>query len=89
MPWALRDATSLGDPHARHLLARMEETEKATFATRHTPCNPMKAIHCKLSSRNVCECVYVVGTLPRCMDMITADEVIRRIDLYFQGGAVK
>lgn len=26
--------------------------------------------------------------LPRCMDMITADEVIRRIDLYFEGGAV-
>ncbi len=25
--------------------------------------------------------------LPRCMDMITADEVIRRIELYFQGGA--
>ncbi len=25
--------------------------------------------------------------LPRCMDMITAEEVIRRIDLYFSGGA--
>jgi ADP-heptose:LPS heptosyltransferase len=34
-------------------------------------------------------CVDVVGNLPRCMDMITADEVIRRIELYFQGGAVK
>lgn len=33
-------------------------------------------------------CVDVVGTLPRCMDMITADEVIRRIELYFTGGAV-
>ena len=34
-------------------------------------------------------CVDVVGTLPRCMDMITADEVIRRIELYFAGGAVQ
>ena len=33
-------------------------------------------------------CVDVVGTLPRCMDMITADEVIRRVELYFQGGAL-
>ncbi len=34
-------------------------------------------------------CVDVVGTLPRCMDMITADEVIRRIELYFDGGAIE
>lgn len=34
-------------------------------------------------------CVDVVGSLPRCMDMITADEVIRRIELYFQGGAAQ
>jgi hypothetical protein len=27
--------------------------------------------------------------LPRCMDMITADEVIRRIELYFTGGAIR
>lgn len=33
-------------------------------------------------------CVDVMGTLPRCMDLITADEVIRRIDLYFRGGAL-
>ncbi len=33
-------------------------------------------------------CLDVVGTLPRCMDMITADEVIRRIELYFAGGAI-
>ena len=33
-------------------------------------------------------CVDVVGSLPRCMDMITADEVIRRIELYYQGGAL-
>ena len=33
-------------------------------------------------------CVDVVGTLPRCMDLITAAEVIRRIDLYFEGGAL-
>lgn len=30
----------------------------------------------------------VVGELPRCMDMITADEVIRRIEMYFSGGAL-
>jgi hypothetical protein len=33
-------------------------------------------------------CVDVVGELPRCMDMITADEVIRRIEMYFAGGAL-
>jgi ADP-heptose:LPS heptosyltransferase len=31
-------------------------------------------------------CVDVVGRLPRCMDMITASEVIRRIRLYLDGG---
>ena len=34
-------------------------------------------------------CVDVVGTLPRCMDMITSSEVIRRIEMYFDGGAIK
>jgi ADP-heptose:LPS heptosyltransferase len=34
-------------------------------------------------------CVDVVGRLPRCMDMITPDEVIRRIDMYFRGGALR
>ena len=34
-------------------------------------------------------CVDVVGSLPRCMDMITADEVIHRIEWYFRGGAVE
>jgi len=33
-------------------------------------------------------CVDVVGALPRCMDMVTADEAIRRIESYFIGGAV-
>jgi len=33
-------------------------------------------------------CLDVVNTLPRCMDLITAAEVIRRIELYFVGGAV-
>ena len=32
-------------------------------------------------------CVDVVGNLPRCMDMITVEHVIRRIELYFKGGA--
>lgn len=31
-------------------------------------------------------CVDVVDGLPRCMDMITAEEVVRRIELYFCGG---
>ena len=34
-------------------------------------------------------CVDPVGELPRCMDMIAADEVIRRIETYFVGGAVQ
>ncbi len=33
-------------------------------------------------------CMDVVGSLPRCMDMITADDVIRAIEVYFEGGAV-
>lgn len=31
-------------------------------------------------------CRDVVGELPRCMDLITADDVIRRVEGYFQGG---
>lgn len=33
-------------------------------------------------------CVDVVGALPRCMDMIAAADVIRAIELYFEGGAI-
>jgi len=33
-------------------------------------------------------CVDVAGSLPRCMDMIGADEVIRRVESYFRGGAL-
>lgn len=33
-------------------------------------------------------CVNVVGHLPRCMDLITADEVVRRIELYYDGGTL-
>jgi hypothetical protein len=32
-------------------------------------------------------CLDVVGSLPRCMDLITAEEVVRRIETYFRGGA--
>lgn len=38
----------------------------------------------KDSSQNLC--VDVVNDLPRCMDMTTSDEVIRRIETYFRGG---
>ncbi len=34
-------------------------------------------------------CVDVVGDLPRCMDLITAEEVVRRIETYFEGGAIE
>jgi ADP-heptose:LPS heptosyltransferase len=34
-------------------------------------------------------CENVAGVLPRCMDLITAAEVIRRIKLYFDGGALR
>ena len=34
-------------------------------------------------------CVDVVNGLPHCMDMISSAEVTRRIELYFQGGALK
>jgi ADP-heptose:LPS heptosyltransferase len=30
-------------------------------------------------------CTNLVGALPRCMHMITAEEVVRRIELYYQG----
>jgi ADP-heptose:LPS heptosyltransferase len=33
-------------------------------------------------------CVDVVGNLPRCMDLITVSDVIRGIEVYFDGGAV-
>ena len=33
-------------------------------------------------------CVDPVGKLPRCMDMITAADVTRRIEMYFRGGAI-
>lgn len=33
-------------------------------------------------------CVDVVEGLPRCMDMISSGDVIRAVELYFQGGAV-
>jgi len=34
-------------------------------------------------------CVDVIGNLARCMDMISADAVIKRIETYFDGGALK
>ena len=34
-------------------------------------------------------CADVVNGLPRCMDLITAAEVIRRIELYFKGGSIR
>jgi ADP-heptose:LPS heptosyltransferase len=34
-------------------------------------------------------CVSVRGRLPRCMDMISAAEVIRRIESYFEGDALR
>ena len=33
-------------------------------------------------------CSSVVGTLPRCMDIITAADVVRAVEIYFEGGAV-
>lgn len=33
-------------------------------------------------------CVDVVGKLPHCMEMISPSEVIRRVGLYFKGGAL-
>lgn len=34
-------------------------------------------------------CLDVVGDLPRCMHMISAEEVSRRIQLFFEGGALQ
>jgi ADP-heptose:LPS heptosyltransferase len=34
-------------------------------------------------------CVNVAGTLPRCMDLITPEAVIRRIENYFEGGVTR
>jgi ADP-heptose:LPS heptosyltransferase len=34
-------------------------------------------------------CVNRVGDLPRCMDMITAREVVQRIERYFKGGVAR
>ena len=34
-------------------------------------------------------CVDVVDQIPRCMDMITPEEIIRRVELYYHGGMLK
>jgi ADP-heptose:LPS heptosyltransferase len=34
-------------------------------------------------------CADVVGNLPRCMDMISADDVIHRIELFYRGGNLR
>jgi hypothetical protein len=34
-------------------------------------------------------CTHLAGALPRCMDMITPEEVIRRMEIYFEGGAAQ
>ena len=34
-------------------------------------------------------CVDVVNNLPKCMDMINAQDVIRHVELYFQGGVTR
>lgn len=34
-------------------------------------------------------CLDVVGALPRCMDMITAKDVIRAVERYYEGGALR
>jgi ADP-heptose:LPS heptosyltransferase len=34
-------------------------------------------------------CVDTIGTLPRCMDMISAELVIQAIEHYFRGGAIR
>jgi ADP-heptose:LPS heptosyltransferase len=36
-----------------------------------------------------CRCVNLAGTLPRCMDLISPAEVIRRIQAYFEGGILR
>ncbi len=41
----------------------------------------------KDASENLCR--QPVGNLARCMDMITTDEVVRRIELYYSGGALR
>lgn len=33
-------------------------------------------------------CTNLAGSLPRCMDLITSDEVIRRISTYYEGGVL-
>lgn len=33
-------------------------------------------------------CKYPIGNLPKCMDMISTNDVIRRIDMYYQGNII-
>ena len=33
-------------------------------------------------------CIDVIGNLPRCMDLITVNDVVRSIEVYFEGGAI-
>ena len=34
-------------------------------------------------------CLHQADGLPRCLDLITADDVVRNVELYFQGGACR
>lgn len=43
----------------------------------------------KKQDRRGRRCVDVVGSLPRCMHMITPEEVIRRIESYYSGGILR
>jgi ADP-heptose:LPS heptosyltransferase len=36
-----------------------------------------------------CRCINLAGRLPRCMDLISAAEVIRRIAVYYEGGILR
>jgi hypothetical protein len=36
-----------------------------------------------------CLCVNAVGRLPRCLDVISVGDVIRRIELFYEGGVLK
>jgi ADP-heptose:LPS heptosyltransferase len=40
-------------------------------------------------SKDESRCVDVVNHLPRCMDMITADEIVGRVERYVAGGAAR
>ena len=67
-------------------IAQARSFAATTAAVGSRACGPLGDRDAKDRAENLC--VDVVGTLPRCMDLITSEDVMRAIEVYFEGGAI-